>query len=185
MGYSTVIWTLGWDTNDWRMLQHQVKETDIVSTFKNSLDNLALVKSSLGGQGGPITLEHDLTTETINLSKRLIPIAQARGLQPMSLAQCLHNETPYQRGSTLGPDGEPKESEHGMPEMEDEDFGPEENSFSMSIGSTSTTTTESTTGPREKSGPSEGRVAKSGMVRMVASFGWMGAVGVAVSYFVL
>ncbi|KAF9406500.1 chitin deacetylase [Podila epigama] len=130
MGYTTVIWTQGWDTNDWRMLQHQIKESEIVTTFNNALNNLALVKSSLGGPGGPITLEHDLTSETIGLSKRLIPIAQARGLQPMSLAQCLNDKTPYQRGSTLGPNGavgvpnngEPKGTAKGLPGMEEGDF---------------------------------------------------------------
>ncbi|KAF9217105.1 chitin deacetylase [Podila verticillata] len=194
MGYSTVIWTIGWDTNDWRMLQHQVKEAEIVTTFSNALDNLALVKSSLGGPGGPITLEHDLTTETINLSKRLIPMAQARGLKPMSLAQCLSDQTPYQRGSTLGPEGatgtpnngEPKGSEHGIPGMEEQDFGHRTSSVSKSDESPSSTmTTGPTTSMEEKSGADGGPVIKSDVGRMVPSFGWMGAAGVVVSYLVL
>lgn len=97
MGYSTVIWTLGWDTNDWRLLQNQIKTPEIMSTFTNALDNLNLVKSQkTGALGGPITLEHDLITETINLSKKIIPLGMARGLKPMSLAQCLSDSSPYQ-----------------------------------------------------------------------------------------
>jgi len=97
MGYSTVIWTLGWDTNDWRLLQHQIKAPEIMSTFTNALNNLGLVKSQkTGALGGPITLEHDLIPETINLSKKIIPLGMARGLKPMSLAQCLADPSPYQ-----------------------------------------------------------------------------------------
>ncbi|KAG0044405.1 chitin deacetylase [Gryganskiella cystojenkinii] len=97
LGYTTVIWTLGWDTNDWRLLAHQIKTTEIVSTFTTALNNLALVRSkTTGGLGGPITLEHDLIPETIELSKKIIPLGMARGLKPMSLAQCLNDPSPYQ-----------------------------------------------------------------------------------------
>lgn len=97
MGYSTVIWTLGWDTNDWRLLSNQIKTPEILSTFTNALNNLALVKSkTTGGLGGPITLEHDLIPETITLAKKIIPLGMARGLKPMSLAQCLNDPFPYQ-----------------------------------------------------------------------------------------
>ncbi|GJJ68136.1 peptidoglycan-N-acetylglucosamine deacetylase [Entomortierella parvispora] len=97
MGYSTVIWTLGWDTNDWRLLQHQIKTSEIMSTFNSALNNLGLVKSQRTGElGGPITLEHDLIPETINLSKKIIPLGVAKGLKPMSLAQCLGDPSPYQ-----------------------------------------------------------------------------------------
>ncbi|KAF9577949.1 chitin deacetylase [Lunasporangiospora selenospora] len=97
MGYETVIWTLGWDTNDWRMPLHQIKEAEIIRTFKNALDNMALVTSTQGGPGGPITLEHDLTSDTIRLAEHIIPLARARGLKPMSLAHCLHDSSPYQQ----------------------------------------------------------------------------------------
>jgi hypothetical protein len=97
MGYITVIWTLGWDTNDWRLLQNQIKAPEIMSTFTDALNNMGLVKSkATGGLGGPITLEHDLTAETITLSKKIIPLGMARGLKPMSLAQCLNDPSPYQ-----------------------------------------------------------------------------------------
>ncbi|KAI8349330.1 hypothetical protein B0O80DRAFT_367991, partial [Mortierella sp. GBAus27b] len=69
MGYTTVIWTLGWDTNDWRVAKHQIQTPEIIQTFKNALDNRALIKSPSTGQlAGPITLEHDLTDGTIELS---------------------------------------------------------------------------------------------------------------------
>ncbi|KAI8357647.1 hypothetical protein B0O80DRAFT_424644 [Mortierella sp. GBAus27b] len=132
MGYTTVIWSAGWDTNDWRMLQNQVQEWEIVQNFDTHLAARDNIKSALGQPAGPVTLEHDLTNATIGLSKKLIPKAIEKGLKPMSLAQCLSDVTPYQRGSRLGPNGavekitngEGKGSFRGMPGMEEQDFKP-------------------------------------------------------------
>ncbi|KAG0302332.1 chitin deacetylase [Linnemannia gamsii] len=97
MGYVNVIWSQGWDTNDWRLPLNQIKTPQIVSTFKNALENVRLVKSSMtGALGGPITLEHDLTEETIDLAKTIIELGKKDGLKPMSLAQCLSDPNPYQ-----------------------------------------------------------------------------------------
>ncbi|KAF9959708.1 chitin deacetylase [Mortierella alpina] len=101
MGYTTVIWTNGWDTNDWRMLQHELQEGQIVKTFQAALAARDQIKASNGLAAGPITLEHDLTDATVKLSKALIPIAMAAGLKPMSLAACLADDTPYQGGGKL------------------------------------------------------------------------------------
>ncbi|KAF9317500.1 chitin deacetylase [Podila horticola] len=197
MGYSTVIWTLGWDSNDWRMPLHQIKEGEILKIFNNALDNLALVKSSLGGLGGPITLEHDMTEETINLAKHLLPVGEARGLKPMSLAHCLKDSTPYQRGSTLGPNGatgtsnngEPKGSSHGIPGMEDADFVGHEASSPAKDAGSSTGSGSGSTGTGEKSGATTGGsapVAKSSVGKMAGNVGWMAAgVGAVLSYFLV
>lgn len=133
MGYTTVIWSAGWDTNDWRMLQGQVQEWEILQNFDTHLSARDNIKSSVDLPGGPVTLEHDLNNATISLSKRLIPMAMGKGLNPMSLAHCLSDMTPYQRGSKLGPNGalekitngEGKGSYRGMPGMEEQDFKPE------------------------------------------------------------
>lgn len=130
MGYTTVIWSAGWDTNDWRMLQNQVQEWEILQNFDTHLKARDNITSSVGQPGGPVTLEHDLTNATINLSKRLIPMAMEKGLTPMSLAHCLNDMTPYQHGSRLGPNGalekitngEGKGTYRGMPGMEEQDF---------------------------------------------------------------
>ncbi|KAF9111155.1 chitin deacetylase [Mortierella sp. AM989] len=130
MGYTTVIWSKGWDTNDWRMLQGQIQEWEIVQNFTTALSNRTAIKSASGAPGGPITLEHDLTNATIALSKKLMPMAQTNGLKPMSIAHCLDDQTPYQHGSRLGPggavekinNGEGKNSYKGMPGMEEQDF---------------------------------------------------------------
>ncbi|KAG0097709.1 chitin deacetylase [Podila epicladia] len=194
MGYSLVIWTLGWDSNDWRMPLHQIKEAEILKIFNNALDNLALVKSSLGGLGGPITLEHDLTADTIALAKHMLPIGEARGLKPMNLAQCMNDKSPYQRGSTLGPNGatgstnngEPKGSAKGIPGMEDQDFSHEASSNAKDAGSSKGSTG---TGDKvgDKAGAKDGEpVAKSGASKMGGSIGWMVAsVGAALSYFLV
>ncbi|KAG0035088.1 chitin deacetylase [Podila clonocystis] len=190
MGYSTVIWTLGWDSNDWRIPLHQIKEAEILKIFNNALDNLSLVKSSLGGLGGPITLEHDMSLETINLAKHLLPVGQARGLKPMNLAQCLNDNTPYQRGSTLGPNGakeasnngEPKGSAHGIPGMQEEDFGHEASSSSKDAGSST-----GSAGTKEKAGTTGGApVAKSNASKVGGSVGWMAAgAGAVLSFFLV
>ncbi|KAI7832394.1 hypothetical protein BC939DRAFT_391465 [Gamsiella multidivaricata] len=99
MGYVTVIWTLGWDTNDWRVAMNQIQPDEIMQTFENALDNRELIRSSTGGPGGPVTLEHDLTDGTIYLSKQIIPMGMNRGLRPMSLDRCLNDASPYQKGS--------------------------------------------------------------------------------------
>ncbi|KAG0214779.1 chitin deacetylase [Mortierella sp. GBA30] len=104
MGYSTVIWTLGWDTNDWRLPLHQIQAPQILKTFNDALNNMQLVTSSAGGLGGPITLEHDLTSETIDLAKTILPIGMGRGLKPMSLAQCLNDPKPYQNAGSSNKD---------------------------------------------------------------------------------
>ncbi|KAF9185395.1 chitin deacetylase [Haplosporangium sp. Z 767] len=130
MGYTTVIWTKGWDTNDWRMLQKQIQEHEIIQSFQNALASRVNIVSALGVPAGPITLEHDLTDATISLSKRLIPMAMSNGLKPMNIATCLNDQTPYQRGSKLGPngavekinDGNGKGNYRGMPGMEEQDF---------------------------------------------------------------
>ncbi|KAG0066793.1 chitin deacetylase [Linnemannia elongata] len=130
MGYTVVIWTKGWDTNDWRMLMHEIPEREILQNFKNSLDNRAIVRSSNDKPAGPITLEHDLSNDTVRVSRTLIEMASSRGLQPMNLATCLGDMTPYQRGSKLGPGGAVEKinggdstgSYRGMTGMEEQDY---------------------------------------------------------------
>ncbi|KAF9547941.1 chitin deacetylase [Mortierella hygrophila] len=130
MGYTVVIWTKGWDTNDWRMLMHEIPEREIIQNFKDALDNRAIVQSSNNKPAGPITLEHDLSKETVRVSKTLIEMAVSRGLHPMNVATCLGDMTPYQRGSKLGPGGAVEKinggdftgSYRGMTGMEEQDY---------------------------------------------------------------
>ncbi|ORZ28881.1 hypothetical protein BCR41DRAFT_297919 [Lobosporangium transversale] len=130
MGYTTVIWSAGWDTNDWRMLQNQIQEQQILRNFQNNLNNRTAIMSSTRTPGGPVTLEHDLTNATVALSQKLIPMAMSSGLKPMSIAHCLNDQGPYQHGSKLGPNGavekinngDGKSAYRGMPGMEEQDF---------------------------------------------------------------
>lgn len=130
MGYTIVIWTKGWDTNDWKLLMHEIPQREIYQNFKTALDSRAVVRSSNESPAGPISLEHDLNNDTIRVSKTLIEMAEAKGLQPMDLATCLGDMTPYQRGSKLGPGGAVEKinggdstgSYKGMTGMEEQDF---------------------------------------------------------------
>jgi hypothetical protein len=130
MGYTIVIWTKGWDTNDWKLLMHEIPQREIIQNFKVALDSRAIVRSSNDKLAGPITLEHDVSNDTVLVSKTLIEMATAKGLQPMNLATCLGDMTPYQRGSKLGPGGAVEKinggdstgSYRGMTGMEEQDF---------------------------------------------------------------
>ncbi|KAG0365140.1 chitin deacetylase [Mortierella sp. AD032] len=130
MGYTIVIWTKGWDTNDWKLLMHEIPMSEIISNFKNALDSRDIVRSSNDKLAGPITLEHDLNSDTVGLSRTLINLATTKGLQPMNIATCLGDPTPYQRGSKLGPGGAVEKinggdstgSYRGMNGMEEQDY---------------------------------------------------------------
>ncbi|KAF9080244.1 chitin deacetylase, partial [Mortierella sp. AD031] len=121
---------LRWDTNDWRMLMYEIPESEIITNFKGALDSRAIIRSSNDKPAGPITLEHDLSNDTVRLSRTLISLATARRLQPMNIATCLGDPTPYQRGSKLGPGGAVEKinggdgtgSYRGMAGMEEQDY---------------------------------------------------------------
>ncbi|KAG0088495.1 chitin deacetylase [Podila epicladia] len=61
MGYTTVIWTVGWDTNDWRILHNQVPEAEVIQGFKSVVERAGSIKSQSGKAAGPISLQHDLS----------------------------------------------------------------------------------------------------------------------------
>jgi hypothetical protein len=44
---------------------------------------------------GFISLEHDLTSQTVNVAKSLIPFGKGKNLQIMSVADCLRDSSPY------------------------------------------------------------------------------------------
>ncbi|KAF8960677.1 chitin deacetylase, partial [Entomortierella lignicola] len=178
MGYTTVIWSKGWDTNDWRMLQNQIQPAEVVQNFNNALGNKSSIQSASGAPGGPITLEHDLTDATINMSMKLIPMAQSSGLKPMSLAACLNDQTPYQHGSKLGPggakekinNGEGSTNYMGMPGMEEQDFKPSSKKKGVSKVPTSKTGSGSVVKPKSYS------IVASVMLGGYATLAWLGIV---------
>ncbi|KAF9976849.1 chitin deacetylase [Actinomortierella ambigua] len=100
LGYKTVIWSLGWDSHDWKVMQNIAKVSDVIKDFTLALNNLEQVKSPTGVVGGPITLEHDMTPGSIELAKQMLPMGEARGLKPMSIAKCFRDESPYQVASS-------------------------------------------------------------------------------------
>ncbi|KAG0268500.1 Ribonucleoside-diphosphate reductase large subunit [Actinomortierella ambigua] len=102
LGYKTVIWSLGWDSHDWKVMQNIAKVDEVLKDFTLALNNLEQVKSPGGSVGGPITLEHDMTAGSIDLAKKMLPMGEARGLKPMSIAKCIRDESPYQAGSAAG-----------------------------------------------------------------------------------
>ncbi|KAF9978478.1 chitin deacetylase [Actinomortierella ambigua] len=89
-GYKTVIWTKEWDSNDWQLPEKTITTKQVYRNFKWALSTLPKLKY------GPITLEHDLFESDVNIAHALLDMGMAKGLQPMDIARCLSDETPYQ-----------------------------------------------------------------------------------------
>lgn len=151
-----------------------IKTLEIISTFKNALDNVALVKSrQTGALEGPITLEHDLTLQTVDLSKSIISIGMGKGLKPMNLAQCLSDPSPYQVNgkSSQAPksNGDSAESTGGS------------NSKGVPAGGAPSKDSSSAAGGSSSSTPSKGKSAATSLQSLgVITLGGISAVA---SYF--
>ncbi|KAF9425272.1 chitin deacetylase [Podila epigama] len=91
LGYVVVNWSGGeFATDDW-MLPNMKTEQQIVDTFTQSLDNYI----ANGRQKGIIALEHDLSIDMVNLAKRLIPLARARGILVTDVPSCQNDRCRY------------------------------------------------------------------------------------------
>ncbi|KAF9209620.1 chitin deacetylase [Haplosporangium sp. Z 27] len=94
LGYIVVDWTGdAFDTNDWRIPVKQSNASYAEGHFKESLLNYKSDKSLL--KKGFISLEHDLSLDTIGVAQKLIPFAVENGLIIQSVANCLRDATPY------------------------------------------------------------------------------------------
>ncbi|KAG0370972.1 hypothetical protein BC939DRAFT_410995 [Gamsiella multidivaricata] len=90
MGYTTVIWTKEWDSNDWQIPDKTITNKQIFRNFNWALSTLPKLK------GGVITLEHDLYSQTVNLAGPLLDMGMKKGLEPMDIARCVNDPHPYQ-----------------------------------------------------------------------------------------
>lgn len=57
--------------------------------------SIAAYAASAANTKGFISLEHDLTSQTVNVAKSVIPFGKERNLQIMSVADCLRDALPY------------------------------------------------------------------------------------------
>ncbi|KAF9092856.1 chitin deacetylase [Mortierella sp. AM989] len=103
LGYTVVDWTGDtFDSEDWQIPELSMSQAianfqHAISTY-SSLANAttsSATETTINTSKGFISLEHDHTAETVSIAKTLIPFGMKHNLQIMSVAQCLHDNSPY------------------------------------------------------------------------------------------
>lgn len=95
LGYKTIIWTEGFDTDDWNIPAGQATPQSVIDTFKAWLVKVPTMTT------GFIVLEHDLLPQEVDVALTgILPIAYAtKGLTMMPVAKCIGDSTPYLEGA--------------------------------------------------------------------------------------
>ncbi|KAF9551965.1 chitin deacetylase [Mortierella hygrophila] len=95
LGYIPVDWTGdAFDTNDWRI--PTMTEAQVIDTFSKSLDTYVASDKAKGFY----CLEHDVSSLTVNVALKLLPLGITRKINFASVAGCESDAQPYQAGST-------------------------------------------------------------------------------------
>ncbi|KAF9203675.1 chitin deacetylase [Haplosporangium sp. Z 27] len=89
LGFKTVIWTSQWDTQDWQLEENTITHKQIVKIFNDALDTFP------ERDAGVITLEHDGDPKMNKMANTILDMGKAKGLIPMSIAQCLNDNPGY------------------------------------------------------------------------------------------
>jgi peptidoglycan/xylan/chitin deacetylase (PgdA/CDA1 family) len=99
LGYQQVIWTDGFDTNDWQIPDNVgVTTASVLATFQSWLPLIP----KLGH--GFIVLEHDLWAQTVGVALKILPQAIAAKLNLQPVGTCMN--LPFYKSGTL-PSGIP------------------------------------------------------------------------------
>ncbi|KAF9433623.1 chitin deacetylase [Entomortierella beljakovae] len=94
LGYIVVDWTGDtFDSNDWKIPMKQTTKESVVAHMQKSIVAYSSNKSL--SKKGFISLEHDLSAETIEVAQSIIPFATSHGLIIQSISNCLHDPAPY------------------------------------------------------------------------------------------
>ncbi|KAG0346972.1 chitin deacetylase [Podila humilis] len=92
MGYIVVDWTGDrFDSNDWKIPEMPVSQ--VTANYMKAIQGYA--NNATKETKGFITLEHDLTEETVAIAKKVIPLGLARNLTITTVAACLGDSAPY------------------------------------------------------------------------------------------
>ncbi|KAG0378272.1 chitin deacetylase [Mortierella sp. AD032] len=92
LGYTVVDWGGDtFDSNDWKI--PEVTPATVIGHMKKSLTDY--IANTANNTKGFITLEHDLSSQTVDVAKSLIPFGKEKNLQIMSVANCLRDSSPY------------------------------------------------------------------------------------------
>ncbi|KAL1922286.1 uncharacterized protein VTP21DRAFT_9825 [Calcarisporiella thermophila] len=90
LGYKTVIWTDGFDTQDWQIPAKQATQAQVLNNFKQYLTKVQQMNS------GFIVLEHDLYKESVDVAiVDILPLALQSQLRMMPVPDCLGDKSPY------------------------------------------------------------------------------------------
>ncbi|KAG0224197.1 hypothetical protein B0O80DRAFT_521945 [Mortierella sp. GBAus27b] len=94
LGYIVVDWTGDtFDTNDWKIPQKQATTSSVTAHFKKSINDYN--NNTKAAKKGFISLEHDLSADTVAVAKTLIPYGVSHSLIIQSIATCLSDDKPY------------------------------------------------------------------------------------------
>ncbi|KAG0354514.1 chitin deacetylase [Podila minutissima] len=100
LGYRVVDWTD--DAADSKDFALNAKYTE--ATLAAGVNTMATHLTTWGANPankGIITLEHDLYNVTVTFAKLLLDATKQAKLKPMTVAQCLGDNSPYQTGTTV------------------------------------------------------------------------------------
>ncbi|KAF9196295.1 chitin deacetylase [Haplosporangium sp. Z 11] len=96
LGYTVVNWSGDtFDSNDWKI--PETSKTKVISHFKSSLD--MYTAAGVNNTKGFISLEHDLTADTVEVARALIEHGMQSNLNIMTVSDCLHDNAPYMSGN--------------------------------------------------------------------------------------
>ncbi|KAL1920303.1 uncharacterized protein VTP21DRAFT_1449 [Calcarisporiella thermophila] len=90
LGYKTVIWTEGFDTQDWQLVSKQITPEQALNNFRQWIPRFQQMAS------GFIVLEHDLYKESVEVAVNgILPLARQSQINMMTIPQCLGDNAPY------------------------------------------------------------------------------------------
>ncbi|KAG0257756.1 chitin deacetylase [Linnemannia exigua] len=89
LGFTTVIWSNDWDTQDWQLSENTITPKKIVGIFNSGLKSLPERKK------GVITLEHDSDKQMVTMARTLLDMGLKKGMKPKNIAQCLNDKVGY------------------------------------------------------------------------------------------
>ncbi|KAG0238206.1 chitin deacetylase [Actinomortierella wolfii] len=89
LGYKTVIWSSGWDSQDWQLEEHTITTGQIEKLWKDDLKKVGTRHK------GVVSLEHDGDPANVDMARTLLDMGMKKGMKPMDIATCLHDKVGY------------------------------------------------------------------------------------------
>lgn len=84
LGMQTVIWTEGFDTNDWTIGSNGVTEDKVLEIFQSWIPKIPTMDH------GFLVLEHDLYEKSVAVGMKILPMAKAANIIMLPINECIH-----------------------------------------------------------------------------------------------